>query len=61
MVAVRDNGIGFDPSQQDTSHSHVGLANVRTRLAEMCGASLTIDSTPGVGTTVTIALPERKE
>ncbi len=61
IVIVRDDGIGFDPSRQDTSHSHVGLANVRTRLTEMCGAILTIDSTPGVGTTVTITLPERKE
>jgi sensor histidine kinase YesM len=36
----------------------VGLENVRQRLSQMCGGDLTIESAPGEGTRVTIALPK---
>lgn len=59
-VIVRDDGVGFDPARIETSRSHVGLSNVRTRLERMCGGSLTVESIPGTGTTVTVFLPDRE-
>ena len=51
--------VGFDPEKQknDPGKSHVGLQNVRERLAQMCGGSLRVESAPGAGTAVTITLP----
>ena len=61
-IQVRDNGAGFDVSRLDAADgSHIGLSNVRERLETMCGGTLTIDSTVGEGTTVTISIPIRKE
>ena len=59
-IIVTDNGPGFDPKAQapDQGHSHVGLQNVRQRLSQMCGGALTVESAPGEGTRVTIALPK---
>jgi sensor histidine kinase YesM len=59
-ITVSDNGPGFDPKakESDQGHSHVGLENVRQRLGQMCGGDLTIESAPGEGTRVTIALPK---
>ena len=59
-ITVSDNGPGFDPKakESDQGHSHVGLENVRQRLSQMCGGDLTIESAPGEGTRVTIALPK---
>ncbi|WP_255731493.1 hypothetical protein [Eubacterium sp. MSJ-33] len=37
---------------------HVGLANVRSRLRDMCDGELRIESAKGVGTTVRILIPE---
>lgn len=57
VVTVEDNGIGFDPLAPQTDEKpHIGISNARTRLKLQCGADLKIDSTPGVGTTVTILL-----
>ena len=58
-ITVTDNGPGFDSEKQqkDTGKSHVGLQNVRERLAQMCGGSLRVESAPGAGTAVTITLP----
>jgi len=57
VIAVRDNGKGFDPSQYGADgESHVGL-NIMKERAHRIGATLRIDSTPGAGTRVTLALP----
>lgn len=56
-VRVWDNGGGFDSSHVWEDRSHVGLRNIRMRLEAMCGGCLTVESTPGVGTTVTIQIP----
>lgn len=59
-IMVIDNGCGFDPAQPpDPSREHVGLKNVRTRLELMCGGTLSIQSTPGSGTTSTVHIPAR--
>ena len=59
-ITVTDNGPGFDPEkrEKDQGSSHVGIQNVRQRLAQMCGGELTIESMPGAGACVTIALPK---
>ncbi len=58
IITVSDDGAGFDPDRppQD-GRSHVGIENVRSRLASACGGALDIQSTVGVGTTVTLRLP----
>lgn len=63
LVTVEDNGPGFDPSKPPKSkdgESHVGITNVRERLAEMCGGKLIIDSQPGKGTRATIVIPKNQ-
>ncbi|MET0238240.1 MAG: sensor histidine kinase [Kibdelosporangium sp.] len=47
-LQVKDNGIGFDPDQRTTGF---GLTAMRARAAET-GASLTVESAPGDGTTL---------
>lgn len=62
-VTVSDDGIGFDlavPPDADGG-THVGIANVRTRLAESCCGTLEVCSVPGGGTTATIRIPKDGE
>lgn len=59
IISVEDNGIGFDPESpvwQSEEHAHVGLVNVRSRLENMAGGQMTIQSAPGEGTTVTVRI-----
>lgn len=63
-ITVTDDGMGFDPNvapEKEDGRSHVGIQNVRDRLAAQCGGSLTILSTHGLGTTATIFLPKEEE
>ena len=59
-IEIRDTGVGFDASipRPDDGHKHIGISNVRQRLETLCGGTLTIDSTPGVGTTSIIRIPK---
>ncbi|RIK36247.1 MAG: histidine kinase, partial [Chloroflexi bacterium] len=50
-LCIRDNGIGFDAS--GSFPGHLGLHSMRER-AERAGATLSVTSTPGVGTTVQV-------
>lgn len=52
-LGIDDDGIGFDASHAGVAG--VGLRTIRERAAEL-GARLTIDSRPGVGTCITVAL-----
>ena len=48
-----------DPGKsRGDGRSHVGIRNVRERLAAVCGGTLVIHSVPGEGTTATIMLPK---
>ena len=59
VIKVSDTGCGFDPSQKkDDGKTHIGIENVRQRLSNMCGGSLTIESEIGVGTLATIRIPK---
>ena len=57
-ISVADDGTGFEPgAPQDDGRSHIGIQNVRDRLARVVGGELRIDSVVGQGTTATIILP----
>jgi sensor histidine kinase YesM len=59
IIKVSDTGCGFDPSvPKNDGKSHVGIENVRQRLSNMCGGSLTIESKIGAGTLATIRIPK---
>ena len=62
IIAVTDNGKGFNPDEADTADgTHIGLRNVRERIEMLCGGTLSIESSEGSGCTVNIRLPRRKE
>lgn len=59
VITVKDTGCGFDPSvPKNDGKSHVGIENVRQRLFNMCGGSLSIESEVGKGTLATIIIPK---
>ena len=59
LIIVEDDGVGFDPQViLSDERSHVGMQNVRQRLAGQCGGGLDITSTPGVGTKAVISIPK---
>lgn len=54
LLTVKDNGAGFDPSQQ--SDLGQGLHNMHER-ARRLGGSLSIESNPSLGTRITVEVP----
>lgn len=56
VLVVNDNGIGFDLRPDRESSDHYGLTGMKER-AELIGGRLSIVSTPGGGTTITLDLP----
>lgn len=61
MITVADDGVGFQPVDAAGSSSHIGIENVRSRLAALCGGALEIHSVPDGGTTVTITIPKEAD
>jgi signal transduction histidine kinase len=59
-LTIRDDGVGFDPDQAARllNDGHFGLAGMRERV-ELGGGRLELDSQPGHGTTIHVALPAR--
>ncbi|MEW6718223.1 MAG: MASE1 domain-containing protein [Chloroflexota bacterium] len=55
IAIIEDNGVGFIPTSP-TVESHLGLFGMRERI-EMLGGKLTIESSPGRGTTINIEVP----
>ena len=58
-LAIRDNGVGFDPAAprtRDRESGGFGLINMRER-ARLLGGELTAQSGPGLGTLVEAILP----
>lgn len=53
---VRDQGRGFSFDDGDIGETHVGLRIMRERAASI-GAELIVESAPGAGTCITLALP----
>ncbi|MEZ4452094.1 MAG: CheR family methyltransferase [Nannocystaceae bacterium] len=58
LTMIEDDGVGFDPSAPavDDAHAHLGLVGMRERIAQVGGA-LSIESSPGAGTTVYVRVP----
>ena len=55
-LTVRDDGVGFDPSEPAHRSRRLGLTSMEER-ARALGGALTIDSTPGAGTTIGLQVP----
>ena len=55
LLAVRDDGAGFDPAAPRGRRS-LGLASMRERV-ELVGGTLRVDSVPGEGTTISAWVP----
>jgi len=56
---LRDNGVGFSLSSAEGS-GHYGLKGMRERIQKI-GGELTIDTAPGEGARISIAIPFRKK
>ncbi len=56
-IQVRDDGCGFDAATRADDETHVGLRIMRERAVGI-GADVQVDSAPGRGTCVVVALPE---
>jgi signal transduction histidine kinase len=52
-LGVADDGSGFDPGEAAQRSRRLGLTSMRER-AEALGGTLSIDSVPGSGTTITV-------
>lgn len=60
-IVIADTGVGFDTmGYANDGHKHIGISSVTERLKNLCGGTLTIDSTPGVGTVATIRIPKKE-
>ena len=67
-LTIEDNGDGFDKSNPDLNKldnvktEGIGLRNVDRRLKLYFGktAGLSVESTPGIGTSVTITMPQQR-
>ncbi|MBQ0072473.1 MAG: histidine kinase [Spirochaetales bacterium] len=60
VVIVKDDGVGFDTRNlhYEDGKTHIGMENTRRRLAVISKATMTVESTIGKGTTVTIRVPK---
>ncbi len=60
-VTVHDDGRGFNPkSVRENSPNSTGLIGMRERAATV-GATLKVESKPGIGTTITLVMPMLKD
>jgi signal transduction histidine kinase len=55
-VAVADDGVGFDPDEPGLRSRRLGLTSMEER-ARALGGTLSIESRPGVGTTIVLDVP----
>ena len=61
-IVVSDNGPGADANEvMAADSSHIGIRNVKERLAGILNASLTFESASGQGSRVTIEIPVDKK
>ena len=59
IVEVEDDGVGFDVAELEVMDgTHIGIRNVRGRLATECHGQLEIESVPGEGTVCRILIPK---
>lgn len=64
IIKIQDDGVGFDVLNPDLkpseAHAHIGVNNVRERLANMVNAEFIIESQIDVGTCVIIKIPKKE-
>jgi two-component system nitrate/nitrite sensor histidine kinase NarX len=53
-LTIADDGVGFDPAVERPGHLGLGIMQER---AAAVGAAVTVQSTPGAGTSVTVRWP----
>jgi NarL family two-component system sensor histidine kinase YdfH len=58
VLEIKDNGLGFNP--QTIPSGHYGLLGIRERI-RLTGGQLTLNTTPGQGTILTIEIPFKVE
>ena len=56
VVAIEDQGVGFDISLVPPGEEHMGLSSIRER-TEMLKGTLKVESSPGQGTRITVDIP----
>jgi len=62
VIKVKDNGVGFDPEKvSEMGGSHIGIANVKQRIEDMCSGTFEINSVIGEGTEIIIKIPKKNE
>lgn len=62
LIIIADDGIGFEvESVLNNEDSHIGLQNVRERLKIILNADIDIQSLVGIGTTIKIKIPGKKQ
>ena len=60
QIIITDDGVGYSGMPQD-GRAHIGIENVRQRLALLCGGTLTVTGTEGQGTVAEIRIPKESE
>ncbi len=59
ILLIEDNGNGIEERKENgDGRSHIGIANVRERVEQMCHGNIIIESTIGEGTKVRIKIPK---
>jgi len=56
LVRIRDDGVGYDPAEVETTPGHLGLTLMRER-SQIAGGWCSIEGAPGAGTTVEFWVP----
>ena len=60
QITVADTGVGFDPkSYMEDGKPHIGIRNVRNRLRNTVGGSLSITSSEN-GTVAVVTIPVKE-
>jgi signal transduction histidine kinase len=60
IAIVEDNGVGFDTKQVLEKSHRLGLYGMQERAA-LVGGKLTVESTPGIGTTIYVEVPSESK
>lgn len=63
VISVQDNGVGFQKTPQENSHTHIGLRNLDRRLFLLYGEAsrIQISSIPDMATVVSFKIPYKEE
>lgn len=57
IITIEEDGCGFDTAILNKKSKSIGIRNTTERIEVMCKGTLTVESSPGTGTKVTIIIP----